>query len=59
MGIESGDLLGLGFNFIVVVTSQSVNVYGHPDLSLVDMNRMLCQAAQNIDKAQYGQQVVL
>ena len=39
LGIESGDLLGLGYNFTIVLTSNSVHVYAQPGFSKADIAR--------------------
>ena len=45
MGIETGQILGFGYNFIVVVSANAVNMYGSPE-EKVDIGRMKMQAKQ-------------
>lgn len=51
LAIENGDLLGQGFNYIVVLTSSSVHVYGQPGLNKTELRRLQIMAKEQADLA--------
>lgn len=37
LAIENGDLLGQGYNFVIVLTSIGIHVYGQPELKKTEL----------------------